>query len=104
MPKITSLDAMHFRIPLEIRLTDSTHGMMDAFELITVRLRDGEGGEGVGYTYTTGRNGGAIHGILAREIAELATDEDADLIEHLWSKVWWGLHYGGRGGPAVLAL
>ena len=25
-------------------------------------------------------------------------------IEQIWSKVWWGLHYGGRGGPSVLAL
>ena len=28
---------------------------------------------------------------------------DADLIEALWEKIWWGLHYGGRGGPATLA-
>jgi len=44
----------------------------------TVRLTDAEGAEGVGYTYTAGRNGAAIHAILEREIAELFGGEEAD--------------------------
>lgn len=104
MSKIARLDSRCYRIPLDVKLSDSTHGVMEAFELLTVRVRDADGGEGVGYTYTTGRNGGAIADILSREIPELVAGEDADLIEHLWAKVWWGLHYGGRGGPSVLAL
>ena len=35
---------------------------------------------------------------------EIFAGEDADLIERLWHKGWWALHYGGRGGPTVLAL
>jgi L-alanine-DL-glutamate epimerase-like enolase superfamily enzyme len=104
MAKIRSAIAGFYRISLETPLSDSTHGIMTAFELITLRLTDEDGEEGVGYTYTTGRNGGAIHDILVREIAGLVIGEDADLIEHLWSKIWWALHYGGRGGPSVLAL
>src|ERR1700712_3374574 len=103
MARIDRIEAGHYRIPLEVALSDSTHGIMTSFELITVRVRDVEGTEGVGYTYTTGRNGAAIHSILSREISEIVSGEDADRIEHLWSKVWWGLHYGGRGGPSVLA-
>ncbi|HZA01582.1 MAG TPA: mandelate racemase/muconate lactonizing enzyme family protein [Hyphomicrobiaceae bacterium] len=104
MPGIQSIETGHYRIPLEVTLTDSTHGAMSSFELMTVRVRDADGAEGTGYTYTTGRNGGAIHNILRREIPDLVAGEDADRIEHLWSKVWWALHYGGRGGPTVLAL
>ena len=104
MSKISRLNSRRYRIPLDVKLSDSTHGVMEAFELLTVRVRDADGGEGVGYTYTTGRNGGAIADILSRETSELVAGEDADLIEHLWAKVWWGLHYGGRGGPSVLAL
>jgi L-alanine-DL-glutamate epimerase-like enolase superfamily enzyme len=103
MAKIAGVETGHYRIPLEVALTDSTHGTMTAFEIITVRVRDADGAEGVGYTYTTGRNGAAIHATLAHEIAEIVADEDAERIEHLWTKVWWGLHYGGRGGAAVLA-
>ncbi len=76
---------------------------MTAFEIVTARVRDADGAEGVGYTYTTGRNGAAIHATLAGEIAEIVAGEDADLIEAIWTKVWWALHYGGRGGAAVLA-
>ena len=103
MSRIVAIDAAHYRIPLDVALSDSTHGVMTAFELITVRVRDAEGAEGVGYTYTTGRNGAAIHSILAKEIVEIAANQDADCIEYLSSKVWWALHYGGRGGPVVLA-
>lgn len=104
MAAISSVTTGFYRIPLEVTLSDSTHGAMSAFEIVTVRVRDADGAEGVGYTYTCGRNGGAIHDIVHREIAEVVAGYDADLIEHLWQKVWWALHYGGRGGPAVLAL
>jgi L-alanine-DL-glutamate epimerase-like enolase superfamily enzyme len=103
MAKIRSLSTGHYRIPLPIALTDSTHGVMTAFEIVTARVVDEDNVEGVGYTYTTGHNGGAIAHILANEFPSLVVGEDADLIESLWQKVWWGVHYGGRGGPTVLA-
>ncbi|HJZ34198.1 MAG TPA: mandelate racemase/muconate lactonizing enzyme family protein [Hyphomicrobiaceae bacterium] len=103
MARIDAVEAGHYRIPLEVALSDSTHGIMTAFEFLTVRVRDADGAEGVGYTYTTGHNGAAIHATLGHGIANLVAGEDADRIEQIWSKVWWGLHYGGRGGAAVLA-
>lgn len=102
-PTITALDAGLYRIPLTPPLSDSTHGLITAFELVTVRLRDSEGNEGVGYTYTVGRNGGAAHAVLARDLPEVVLGEEADRIEAIWHKVWWAQHYGGRGGPTVLA-
>jgi L-alanine-DL-glutamate epimerase-like enolase superfamily enzyme len=104
MAKLTSIEPGFYRIPLPVVLTDSTHGEMRAFELNTVRLRDADGAEGTGYTFTVGRNGGAIDSVLTREFTELMAGEDADTIERLWQKAWWALHYGGRGGPTVLAL
>ncbi|HEX2337496.1 MAG TPA: mandelate racemase/muconate lactonizing enzyme family protein, partial [Hyphomicrobiaceae bacterium] len=103
MAKIDAIEAGHYRIPLDTALSDSTHGTMTAFELITVRVCDSDGAQGVGYTYTTGHNGTAIQATLAHGIGDIVLGEDADRIEQLWSKVWWGLHYGGRGGAAVLA-
>lgn len=104
MPLIASVEPGFYRVPLPVILTDSTHGAMDAFELNTVRIRDADGAEGVGYTYTVGCNGAAVDAVLARETGPLAIGQDADLIEQLWQRLWWGLHYGGRGGPTVLAL
>jgi L-alanine-DL-glutamate epimerase-like enolase superfamily enzyme len=104
MPSIASLETGHYRVPLPSVLTDSMHGIMRDFEIITVRLRDREGTEGTGYTFTVGRNGGAIHDIITREISEIVISQDADRIEWLWHRLWWELHYGGRGGPTVLAM
>lgn len=104
MPRITAIEPGFYRIPLPTVLTDSMHGEMRAFELNTVRIRDSDGAEGVGYTFTVGRNGAAIDTILDRELPEITDGEEADEIERLWHKAWWALHYGGRGGPTVLAI
>jgi L-alanine-DL-glutamate epimerase-like enolase superfamily enzyme len=104
MAKIISLEPDYFRIPLETALSDSMHGDILNFELNTVRVRDADGVEGMGYTYTVGRNGVAIHALLEHEFRALALGEEANHIEKLWQKFWWALHYGGRGGPTVLAL
>src|SRR3954454_17177401 len=94
----------HYRIPLEVALTDSTHGAMHAFELVTARITDSDGAEGVGYTYTVGAGGGAIHSLVARELAPVVTGAVGDNIEALWQRMWWAIHYGGRGGQAASAV
>ncbi|MEM8729597.1 MAG: mandelate racemase/muconate lactonizing enzyme family protein [Pseudomonadota bacterium] len=104
MPEIASLRADHYRIPLPRVLEDSMHGAMQGFEVITARVRDSDNVEGVGYTYTCGENGGAITDILGREMPPRVIGRDGDLIEAIWSDLWWSFHYGGRGGPTVLAL
>ena len=104
MAAIARLDPALYRIPLPTTLTDSTHGAMQQFELLIVRVHDADGTEGVGYSFTVGRNGRAALSVLADEIAELAVGAEADRIEALWQRIWWATHYGGRGGPTVLAL
>lgn len=104
MPRIASITSGFYRIPLPVALSDSMHGQMLAFELNTVRVRDVDGAEGTGYTFTVGRNGAAVDAVLTREFPEIMAGEEADHIERLWHKAWWALHYGGRGGPTVLAL
>src|SRR5260370_30344717 len=101
MALIKKVETGFYRIPLSATLTTSTHGEMKAVELITIRLRDSEGAEGVGYTYTVGRNGRAVADLLRREIPELIEDQEADDTEAIWQRIWWALHYGGRGGPLV---
>jgi L-alanine-DL-glutamate epimerase-like enolase superfamily enzyme len=105
MPSIIgSVEAGHYRIPLPVTLSDSTHGSIAAFELITVRVRDQEGAEGVGYTYTVGTGGAAIQAVITRELAPWLAGRDAERTEELWQAMWWALHYGGRGGAQVLAI
>lgn len=104
MAKIENLKIGFYKLPLKEVLVDAMHGEHHFFEIITIEVFDGDGASGVGYSFTGGHNGGAIHDIASREIPPLVIGEDADRIEYLWNKVWWAQHYGGRGGPTVLAL
>src|SRR4030088_2705573 len=101
--KIEALETALYRIQLPVPLSDSTHGIMTHFELITVRLRDSDGAEGVGYTYTTGTGGAGVHALIDQGLRPVLMGADPDQIEALWNKMWWRLHYGGRGGSASLA-
>ncbi|MDQ6620363.1 MAG: mandelate racemase/muconate lactonizing enzyme family protein [Pseudomonadota bacterium] len=104
MTTIAHLRSDAYRVPLEVTLTDSTHGAMQSFELVTVRITDDEGAEGLGYTYTVGAGGRAIHSLIECELAPLLHGQAAHNIEFLWQRMWWALHYSGRGGQASLAI
>jgi L-alanine-DL-glutamate epimerase-like enolase superfamily enzyme len=101
---IEHIELGFYRIPLPVVLSDSTHGEMASFELVTVRLRDRDGAEGTGYTYTVGSNGAAILATIDRDLRPVLVGADAERIEALWQKMWWRLHYGGRGGAASMAI
>ena len=102
--RLREVRADHYRIPLPVALSDSTHGVIEGFELVTVRLRDEEGAEGVGYTYTVGTGGAAVHALLGRDLAPRLLGREAERIEELWQAMWWALHYGGRGGAQIFAM
>jgi L-alanine-DL-glutamate epimerase-like enolase superfamily enzyme len=104
MSTITHLQSDHFRIKLPVTLSDSTHGNMTHFELVAVRVKDSDGAEGMGYTYTVGCNCSAIHATIVDDLVPRVQGERAELIEALWQKMWWATHYGGRGGAATMAI
>ena len=103
MPSIAQVQTDHYLIPLPRVLEDSMHGAMRGFEVVTVRITDSDGAQGVGYTFTCGVNGGAIADILRREMGPMVTGRDPALIEAIWRDVFWAFHYGGRGGPTILS-
>ena len=89
---ITAVETGHYRVPLPAVLSDSTHGDIAHFELVTARVRTADGAEGLGYTYTVGAGAAAIRTLL-EELAPLLLDHDAERIEALWQRMWWGCHY-----------
>lgn len=46
MARIKTVETGLYRIPLTVTLSDSTHGEIAAFELVTCRVRDADGAEG----------------------------------------------------------
>lgn len=101
---IATVQADHYKIPLPVVLSDSTHGEIAAFELVTVRVADEDGAEGVGYTYTVGRGGSAVRSLIADDMAPDLVGMDADRVEAIWKLLWWRIHYVGRGGLSIHAL
>ena len=103
--KITSIETAHYDIPLPEVLTDSTHGEMRYFAVVTVRVRTDDGAAGLGYTYTVGKTGGgAILSLIDRDLSALLLGQDPRRNEQIWEKLWWGAHYVGRGGIASFAI
>lgn len=103
MQTIERVEASLYRLPLPTALSDSAHGLMPDFELVVVDVTDSDGVSGTGYTYTVGRGGGAVHSLVG-EAADLLVGRDPDAIGQRWLDLWHGLHWGGRGGPAMLAI
>jgi L-alanine-DL-glutamate epimerase-like enolase superfamily enzyme len=102
--RIATMETGLYRIRLPVALSDSTHGTITHFELITVRLHDSDGVEGVGYTYTVGAGGAAVASLLRDYLPHVVIGAEAELIETIWQRMWWHLHFGGRGGSVSLAV
>ena len=89
--KIQSISCDLFYIPLPEVLTDSTHGAMEHFALVTVRIKDNQGLEGLGYTYTVGKTGGAATlAMLEHDIERLLLGEDPNDIDRIFDKLCGG--------------
>ena len=103
--QIETITTDHYAIPLPVPLSDSMHGEMTEFALVTVRIRDSDGVEGVGYTYTVGNVGGdAVRSLITRDLAPLVQGQDPRCVEEIWHRMWWGVHFIGRGGIAAFAM
>ena len=104
MPKIKSVKASLYNVPLEEILVDAKHGTHTHFELITVTVETDDGLSGTGYTYTGGRGGYAILSMIEHDLAPFITGRESGDIEHLYQEMIWHIHYVGRGGIASFAI
>ena len=94
--KITSVDVNLYRIPLPKVLTDSTHGTMKDFALITVEVFCGKSISGLGYTYTVSSIGGrSVYDLAVEDLAPLLLGHDPFYTEKLWGEMYWHLHIVG---------
>lgn len=104
MTTIVSVRTDYYLVPLETVLSDSTHGRIPHFELVTVRLTDSDGVEGVGYTYAVNSGGAAFVTLIDGYLAPTVIGRDPDTSEGLWQDMWWKIHYSGRGGHGTSAI
>ena len=103
--RIESIEARLYYVPLASVLTDARHGEMRDFAVVTVNVRTEDGAEGLGYSYTVGKTGGtALLSIIRDDLVPLLLGMDPRRTEMIWEKMWWQLHYVGRGGLASFAI
>jgi len=103
--KIERVETELYQIPLPVPMIDAFHDVQDSFSLIVVRITTDDGATGMGYTYSVGPVGGtSIATLINDNLSALLIGEDPRRIERLWNKLWWALHYVGRGGIAVFGL
>ena len=48
--------------------------------------------------------GGATQSLIERDLKPVVLGAEGDRIEALWQRMWWRLHYGGRGGFVSFAV
>jgi L-alanine-DL-glutamate epimerase-like enolase superfamily enzyme len=104
MTTIESVRSDFYRVPLDVVLSDSTHGSIPHFELVTVRIVDSDGVEGMGYTYAVNSGAAAFYALIDGYLAPVIVGRDPDESERLWQDMWWAVHYSGRGGHATSAI
>ena len=61
---ISNIKTDHYSIPLPVVLSDSMHGDMASFELMTIQIENSNGVQGLGYTYTLGAGAKGIHSVM----------------------------------------
>ena len=101
---IVDLQARLFRVPLDEVMSDAKHGDHTHFELVTVTIRDSEGLEGTGYTYTGGFGGRAILAMVNHDLRPFLLGRDPAQIDALYDGLQWRVHYVARGGIASFAI
>ena len=102
--KITRIDTAFYRFPAHRKIADAIQEFTHMEVISAVIHTDDDATTGFGYGYTIGRGGKAVKVFLDTEYVPLMLGEDANDIERLWEKMWWGPHWVGRGGIASLAM
>ena len=101
---IDGVETKHYLLPLTHPMTDASHGVMTVFEVVLVKLQTECGLVGHGYTYTIGCGGSAIQSLIDEDLKFVLLGADANRTEEIWERMWWRLHYIGRGGLVSFAM
>ncbi|MBX2817575.1 MAG: mandelate racemase/muconate lactonizing enzyme family protein [Saprospiraceae bacterium] len=102
--RIRSVRPSLYQVPLAEVLSDAKHGDHHFFELIMVEITLEDGRKGVGYTYTGGKGGYAIHAMIEHDLAPALIGRDSAEVEKIHEELLWHIHYVGRGGIASFSI
>ena len=102
--KIVELVTNCYKIPLREPVVDSSHGLHEFFELVTVSIITEDGIKGHGYTYTGGCGGKAIWQLIESYLKKKLIGQDSECTLRIWNDLYKQTHYTGRGGIDSFAI
>ena len=103
MAKIQSVELMLVNLPPKVKRTDAVQSF-ELQETPMVRIRDADGMEGVGYSYTIGTGGSSVMKLLEDHLAPMLIGRDADAIEMIWRDLFYRVHATTVGALTSIAL
>jgi L-alanine-DL-glutamate epimerase-like enolase superfamily enzyme len=103
MAKIQSVELMLVNLPPKVKRTDAVQSF-ELQETPMVRVRDADGMEGVGYSYTIGTGGSSVMKLLEDHLAPMLIGRDAEAIEMIWRDLFYRVHATTVGALTSIAL
>jgi len=105
--KVESCESAFYRIPREVWWPLPQAGStvsVDALELITCRVETADGAVGLGYAYTLGHGGAAVHTMLEAEVMPALIGREITSPATVWDELLWRLTWAGRSGVSLMAI
>ncbi|MCC9620391.1 mandelate racemase/muconate lactonizing enzyme family protein [Thalassospira sp. MA62] len=103
MARITSAQVFMVDLAPKVVRTDAIQSFKSQ-ETVFVILRDADGAQGTGYSYTIGDGGHAVLSLLQRTLLPRLMGQDADRIEAIWRDLLFWSHATAVGPIMSLAL
>ncbi|MHA1566674.1 MAG: mandelate racemase/muconate lactonizing enzyme family protein [Alphaproteobacteria bacterium] len=103
MSKITQVDLLMVDLKPKVPRSDAIQSFVSQ-ETPIVRIRDSDGAEGVGYSYTIGTGGPAIMSLLEHTLAPALLGRDPREVERIWRDLLFLTHATSVGAITSLAL
>ncbi|PRY21392.1 L-alanine-DL-glutamate epimerase-like enolase superfamily enzyme [Aliiruegeria haliotis] len=103
MAKIISVELRVVGLDPKVRRSDAIQSF-ERQETPIVTIRDSDGFEGTGYSYTIGTGGASIMALLENTLAPALIGQDPDRIDAIWRRLLFLTHATSVGAITSLAL
>lgn len=101
--RIVSVEAATIRVPLD-RVTSFATRTVAARDYGLVRVRTGDGAQGIGFCYAGSRGGALVTQAVRELFAPLLVGQDPYRVEGLWERMYGEAILQGRAGAVMRAL
>jgi L-alanine-DL-glutamate epimerase-like enolase superfamily enzyme len=103
MAKIAGVETLRVDLRPKVTRVDAVQSF-ERQETPVVRIRDADGVEGVGYSYTIGTGGSSVMTLLDDHLAPLLIGREADEVERIWRDLFYRVHATTVGALTSIAI